>query len=321
MPPATSITPKPVYALVGPDSFLQMVKLREILAALPDDVQRTDVDGERAELAEVLDECRSFAMFGGGKLVVVRNADDFITRYRESLEDYCNAPSDSATLVLRCATLPKNVRLYKAIAKTGAVFECAPPAQAGLARWLVDHARSAHRAAIAPDAAAQLADLIGPDLGKLDTELAKLALAADGKMIGAQHIGQAVVFQREQKMWEMTNALAAGDPAEALRRWRHLLASDPSSEFRAVTWLGMWLENVRKAIALRRSGVNPAQIAAQLRIFPRELQAPFMKTAERLGDAGSTRALNLLAEIDRQSKSGVGEAATNVERFILQVGM
>src|SRR5690349_17267691 len=108
MPPAAaSAAPKPVYALVGPDSFLQLVKLREILSLLPPDVQRTDADGERAELAEVLDECRSFAMFGGGKLVVVRNADDFITKYREQLEDYCNAPSDSATLVLRCASLPK----------------------------------------------------------------------------------------------------------------------------------------------------------------------------------------------------------------------
>lgn len=310
---------KPVYALVGSDSFLQLLKLREILALLPSDVQRTDVDGERAELAEVLDECRSFAMFGGGKIVVVRNADDFISRFRESLEDYCAKPSDSATLVLRCETLPKNQRIYKAIAKSGQVEECTPPSDRALAKWITDHAKT-HRVQIAPQAAEQLADLIGPDLGKLDTELAKLALAADGKTIQPQHIGQAVVFQREQKMWDMTNALAAGDPAEALRRWRHLLSTEPSSEFRAVTWLGMWLENVRKALAMKRQGMNAAAIAQQLRLWPREIQQPFFKTAEELGEAGVARALDLLAEVDRNSKSGVGEAATNVERFILEVG-
>src|SRR4051794_36438883 len=98
---------KPVYALVGSDAFLQTQKLREILAMLPKDAARIDVDGERAELADVLDELRSFAMFGGGKVVVVENGDEFITRFREQLESYCEHPADSATLVLRVNSLPR----------------------------------------------------------------------------------------------------------------------------------------------------------------------------------------------------------------------
>lgn len=312
---------KPVYALVGKDSFLQLLKLRDILALLPKDVQRTDLDGEKAELAAVLDECRSFAMFGGGKLVVVRNGDEFISRFREQLEEYCTKPADSATLILRCESLPKNQRIYKAIGKGGEVIECEPPSERMLGKWITDHAKSAHRVQIAPQAAEQLAQLIGADLGKLDTEIAKLALLADGKTIQPQHIAEVVTFQREQKMWDMTNALATGQTAEALRRWRHLLSSEPSNEFRAVTWLGIWLENVRKALAMKRQGMNPFAIAQQLKIWPRENVQPFFKTAEELGEAGVARALNLLATVDRQSKSGVGEAATNVERFILELAV
>jgi hypothetical protein len=33
------------------------------------------------------------------------------------------------------------------------------------------------------------------------------------------------------------------------------------------------------------------------------------------------KAIDLLAEIDRQSKSGVGDAAENVERFLLSVSL
>src|SRR5690242_12529939 len=117
---------KPVYALVGTDAFLQTQRLREVVAQLPRDAARIDVDGERAELADVLDELRSFAMFGGGKVVVVGNGDEFITRFREQLEDYCADPSNSATLVLRVTTLPKNQRIYKAISKTGEVVTCEP---------------------------------------------------------------------------------------------------------------------------------------------------------------------------------------------------
>src|SRR5688500_10614226 len=119
--------PLPVYALVGPDPFLQLLKLGEVLRGLPGDAQRVDADGERAELAEVLDELRSFAMFGGGKVVVVRDADAFITRFREPLEEYVAAPSDSATLVLRLASLPRSQRIYKAIDKVGKVEDCTPP--------------------------------------------------------------------------------------------------------------------------------------------------------------------------------------------------
>ena len=46
----------------------------------------------------------------------------------------------------------------------------------------------------------------------------------------------------------------------------------------------------------------------------------FVQTAEQMGDDGLYRALNLLVEVDRQSKSGVGDAAENVERFLLTVG-
>lgn len=320
MPPAaTPATLKSVYALVGSDPFVHLQKLKQVLALLPADVQRTDADGERAELADVLDECRSFAMFGGGKLVVVRSADDFISRFREQLEEYCAKPADSATLVLRVNALPSNQRIYKIIQKSGQIEDCNAPKD--VRRWIGDHARTAQKVQITPEAADLLADLIGNDLGRLDTELAKLALATDGKPIRPEHVGQAVAFQREQKMWEMTNALASGDTAEALKRWRQLLSSDPSSEFRAVTWLGIWLENVRKALALRKGGTSPAQIPGMLKIWPRELQGPFMKTAEKLGDRGVARALDLLAEVDRQSKSGVGEAATNVERFMLELAV
>jgi len=309
---------KPVYALVGSDAFVQLQKLKEILAQLPADAQRVDADGERAELSEVLDELRSFAMFGSGKLVVLRNADAFITRFREQLEDYVAKPSDSATLILRLESLPSNQRIYKAIAKVGVIEKCDPPKD--LAQWAIQHAKAAHGVGLAPDAARLLVDLVGQELGRIDTELAKLALATNGKTIQPDDVAGGVAFQRERQMWDMTNELACGRTAEALRRWRQLIQMDSSTEFRAVTWLGMWLENVRKAIAMKKKGMQTFAIAQQLRIWPKDIQGPFFQTADALGERGAARATDLLADIDLRSKSGIGDAASNVERFILEIG-
>ena len=91
---------------------------------------------------------------------------------------------------------------------------------------------------------------IGDDLGRLDNELAKLALSAKGGKIAAEQIADGVAFQRERQMSELTNAVAAGRPAEAIKRWRQLVRLDPSTEFRAVTWLAIWLSNIRKALAI-----------------------------------------------------------------------
>jgi DNA polymerase III delta subunit len=309
--------PKPIYALVGPDPFLQLQHVAEIVASLGPGANRVDVDGERADLADVLDEVRSFSLFGSGKVVVVQSADALITRFREQLENYVLKPSDSAVLVLRLAALPATQRIAKAIAKTGVIIPCTPPKD--LAKWITERARSTHALKVGPDVARLLADYVGDDLARLDNELAKLALTITGDEAKPQDVMAGVAYQREQELSEMVNALAAGKVTDALRRWRRLLQTDSSAEFRAVTWLSMWLNNVRKALALRKSGTPAAAIPGIIRLWPREIHAPFLQTAWAVGDRGVRIGTDLLATIDRQSKSGVGDAAANVERFLLDV--
>jgi DNA polymerase III delta subunit len=300
---------KPVYALVGPDLFLQLDKLAELLRQGGPDVQRIDVEGEAAQLGEVLDELRSFAMFSSAKAVVVRNADAFITRYREQLEEYINKASPGSTLVLRADSLRKDTRIYKLTIKAGQVFDCNPPKD--VTSWIVQRAKSAHRLTVRPDAARVLLDLVGDDLGRLDNELAKLALQTDSPAaaVDASSIQRTVAFQREQEIYEMTNALAVGDVKEAVRRWRALTQLDTSAEFRAVTWLGIWLEDVRAFLT------SPGGFKNFWRY--KERFEPFKRNANALGTAGVARLIDLLAECDRRSKSGLGEAAGNVERFLL----
>jgi DNA polymerase-3 subunit delta len=300
---------KPVYALVGEDSFLQMERLAQILRQAPSDATRIDVDGERAELADVFDELRSFAMFGGSKLVVMRNADDFISRFREQLEDYLEHPSTSATLVMRVKSLPGNQRVGKMVAKVGAVEKCEPPKEFELPGWIAQRAKAVHKITLSPDATRLLADRIGADLGRLDNELAKLAISSDSDKVEVKDIAQSVAFQREQEMWDMTNELALGRPAEALKRWRQLVQLDPTSEFRAVTWLTMWLEEV--GLILNNGNTS------KLNWKYRDRLPQVIKNAKTMGKDRYVRAVDLLAEVDKRAKSGLGDASENVERFIV----
>lgn len=305
-----------VYAIVGEDSFLQLQKLRSIIESLPPDVQRVDFDGATAELAEVLDELRLYAMFGGAKVVVLRNADEFVSRFREHVEDYLQHPAENSVFVLRFNTLPKTQRVYKFIDKAGKVEHCEKPTQAALPAWIQKHAASAYSLAVQSEAAAMLADLIGDNLGRLDTELAKLAITINPPAkLTAADVANLITFGREQEMWELTNALAQGNSTEAMKRWRQLMQTDPSSEFRATTWLTLWLEDVRYAISAKQSGerADPRKLWR----YKGDQLRHFLANCDRLGPVGLQRAVDRLAEMDRNSKTGVGVASTNVERFIL----
>lgn len=314
--------PVPVYALIGADPFLQGEALREILEAMPEDVQRADLDGATIEPADVFDELRSFAMFGGSRVVVVRDAEQFITKHRESVENYLAEPSTQNVLVLRCASLPKNQKVYKLADKAGQIVVCEPPKQNQLPKWLIDRARTAHNLKLDSAAANLLADLIGVDLGSLDNELAKLALATptsnDGR-VTADLISGGVAFRREQQMWTLTDALTRGDVAGALTIWRQLLATDDSAEFRAVTWLGLWLEKAGGALRMKRQGRRPFDIAKEMKIWPAQNVEPLLRTAETLGPRGIREATDALAELDFRTKTGLGDAKRAAERFIVSV--
>ncbi len=308
---------KPVYALVGSDVFLQLQKQTEILQEASADAQRIDIDGERAELAEVLDELRSFAMFGGHKLVIVRDADDFVSRFREPLEKYLASPVDSATLVLRCEVLQKNTRIYKLIDKLGGVCVCEPPRE--LMGWITNRARTAHGITLTVETSRLLADLVGNDLGRLDNEMAKLAISAKTSRITPEDISGSIAFQKELEMAELTNALTAGNAEEAVRRWRHLIQLDPASEYRVFTWLAIWLVGVQKALRMKKQGRGNMDICQEAKIWKHELKEPFIRTIVKLGEEGAEKALAQLAEVEYQSKTGVGDAAENVERFLLSL--
>lgn len=307
---------KPVHALVGAELLLQLETLAELLRIAPHDVQRVDFEGETAELSDVLDEVRSFAMFSSRKIVIVRDADEFVSRFREPLEAYVAKPTAESSLVLRLASLPTNQRIYKAIAANGQIHNCSTPKD--ITTWILQRARNTHKLTLTPDAATVLLDLVGTDLCRLDNELAKLALHTDGK-INPAAIEQTVSFQREQEMWHLTDALGTGNIHEAIHRWRHLVQLNSSAEFRAVTWLGLWLEKVRKALIMKRQGLSEYAIAKDLKIWPASQQKAFFQTAAAIGETGVARLINLLAELDYRSKSGLGDMTQNVERFILSL--
>lgn len=229
--PAEKHPPRPVSAIYGDESFLRrqsLLKLREaVLGRDEGDFSFSAFEGDKAELRDVLDELATMAMFGGVKrLVVVEQADGFVSRYRQQLEDYVFRPSRTGVLVLDLDSFPANTRLYKLIVSDGLAIDCGAPAEARLTKWLVDWAKQRHNVQLSPSAADALVELIGPELGLLDQEIAKLAISlGEGQRITPELVARYVGGWRAKTAWEMLDAALDGKVPEAMRQLDRLLAS------------------------------------------------------------------------------------------------
>ena len=271
--------PRPVSAIFGNESFLRrqaLAKLREaVLGRDEGSFSFTAFEGDNAELRRVLDELATVAMFGGVKrLVVVEQADDFVSRYRQQLEEYVQRPSRTGVLVLELDSLPANTRLYKLISADGLAIDCGAPPEAQLTKWLVDWAKRRHALQLSLPAAEVLVELVGRELGLLDQELAKLAVAPiDGKRITPELLSRFVGGWRAKTVWQMLDSALEGNVADAMLQLDRLLASGEQPlgilgqisaslrRFAASTRLVLQAEAAGRRIAisqaLQQAGVKP----------------------------------------------------------------
>jgi DNA polymerase-3 subunit delta len=223
--------PKPVCVAFGDELFLRrqvLLGLRHaVLSGDEGDFSLTTFEGRTAEFRVVVEELTTMAMFGGQRLVVVDEADEFVTRFRELLEDYVARPGRSGILLLDLKSWPATTRLYKAVDAKGLAVDCSSPPVAKLARWLSEWAKQTHKVQLSSNAADMLIELVGPELGLLDQELAKLALmTADDKKVTPEMIQKQVGGWRAKTTWEMLDLVLDGNVPEAMRQIDRLLANN-----------------------------------------------------------------------------------------------
>ena len=220
-----------VCVLFGDESFLKRQVLgqlkEQVLSGEDAEFSVTAFSGRETMLRDVFDALSTRALFGGGRhLVIVEEADEFVSQNRPALEDYAARSKPVSLLVLEVKLWPSSTRLYKALAESGLQIECKFPAPARLLKWLTGWSQQQHRARLEPAAAELLLENVEPEMGLLDQELAKLAsLAGEGGLITADRVHEVVGGWRAKTAWDMLDAALSGDTRTALVQLDRLLLS------------------------------------------------------------------------------------------------
>jgi DNA polymerase III subunit delta len=284
--------------------------------------------GKAVQLREVLDSLCTVTLFGSGpRLVIVHEADPFVTQYRSQLEDYVARPAKGGVLVLEVKTWPANTRLAKAVAADGVTMECKSPTESQAKKWLVEHAKLKHGVRLEQTAVDMLQQLVPPELGILVQEITKLSLMGDERrVIDVELVQNNVGGWRARTIWDMVDAAADGRAADALAQLDRLITAGEKPHG-LLPQLASSLRRFSTAMELiefaesNRRRLLPRDALAQAGVLPFKL-----RDAERqLRQIGRARAAHiadwlLAADLAMKGHNSSDEKArTEIERLFVRL--
>jgi DNA polymerase-3 subunit delta len=279
--------------------------------------------GEKLDFSTARNELETLPFLAPTRVVIVEDADAFVTANRPALEAYVARPSSVGVLVLDVETFPDNTKLAKALPDAAKIACKSPPPYKlhDLQPWLVGWARSAHKKKLAADAAEVLLELVGPSMGLLDQELGKLAVAVGAKPdIMADDVERLVGRSKAADVFRILDAIGEGKPGEALSILEELFSEgeDPTA-IMARLWGS--LRNLAAVARLTAEGhsLGPAMDAVKVPKWDK-IRRGFEKQLKHLGRRRLDKLTDCLVELNFGLKGGCAlPERVQVERLIVML--
>jgi DNA polymerase-3 subunit delta len=316
---------QPVYALVGDEDFLKRRSREAILSmALGETDPAFAVSvytGDKLDFSTARNDLDTLPFLSPCRVVVVENADPFVTNHRPELEKYVAKPSAAGVLILDVKTFPETTKLAKALPDAAKVA-CKAPYVEKLPGWAVGWAKSAYKKALTHEAAELLVELVGPAMGLIDQEIEKLAVSLGKKpTIEADDVDRLVGRSKSADVFRIMDAIGEGKPAAALGILESLFAEgqDPMAVLGGLTFQLRKLAAVGRMHLQEGQALGPAMDAAGV---PRweKARTSFERQLKWLGRRRLERLTEWLVEINLGLKGGNPlPGQVQVERLIVKL--
>ena len=213
---------KPIYFLMGEEPYY-IDKISEyidknVLAEEEKGFNQMVLYGRDVSIDDIVANAKRFPMMADKQVVIVKEAQE-LSRTIEKLVTYAENPQPSTVLVVcyKYKKIDKRKKLYKAVSKSGVIFESKKLYENQVADW-INRVLAGSKYAIEPKAALMLVEFLGTYLGKINNELEKLKLIIpSGSQITAHHIEENIGISKEFNNFELRKAIGVRDSIKAHR--------------------------------------------------------------------------------------------------------
>jgi len=257
------------------------------------------------------------SLFGGGRVVVVEEAEALDGPARAAVLALAADPSPATAVVLRAVAPGRQAKFFKDVQPHAAVVQVAKLRPSERASWLRAEVRRLGRKADEA-AVAALVDTVGQDLRELAGAVAKLHVAVPPPaVLTAGHVAEFLAQTADRGIFELTDAVFAADAATALDRLDALL--DQGED--AIRLLGFLASQLRLLLRVAdHPGVPAAEVARLVGGGTRDWQVErARRQIRRFHPEDLRRALDLIAEADFEIRNGSASQRLLLELVISRV--
>lgn len=315
-----------VYVLV--EDFVRALRNRVFPPGSPAvDFNLETFVGERASVDEVLGAAETLPAFAPRRLVLVFQAEGLLKTRKggeadiDRLVAYLERPATTATLALVASERwDRRSKLYKAFEKHGELARFEEPKEGEITRILGDRAK-ALGADIEPEAARAIVGCVGADLSAALAALERLILfvgPGSATPIRKDDVEVVLALVREENVFELVEAIAAGDAARAARGIARIFGDrreqPEGTALRLLALMARQYRHLVKAKAAADLRIPSSQLPSVLGVPP--FVADKVRQQASSGDiARFARGLASIATTDRSVKGGSLRAEAAVERL------
>ncbi|SDR66069.1 DNA polymerase III subunit delta [Gramella sp. MAR_2010_147] len=305
---------KPIYFLMGEEPYyidrISDFIEENVLSEEERGFNQMLIYGRDTNIDEIVSNAKRYPMMAERQVVIVKEAQD-LSRTIEKLVDYAENPQPTTVLVVcyKYKKIDKRKKLYKAVNKTGVIFEGKRLYENQVGDWITRNLKS-RGYSISPKASQMLVEFLGTDLGKIDNELEKLQLICPaGTVISPEIIEENIGISKDFNNFELRKAIGEKDSLRA-HRIINYFSQNPKDNPMVVTisLLFSYFSQI-----LQYHGLNDKSkgvVAKQLKVSP-YFVSDYVTAARNYPMKKVSHAISLLQETDVKSK-GVG--ATNISQ-------
>nr|WP_221184985.1 DNA polymerase III subunit delta [Mesoflavibacter zeaxanthinifaciens] len=296
---------KPIYLLMGEEPYY-IDKISEfieetILTEEERGFNQMVLYGRDVAVEDIVSNAKRFPMMAERQVVIVKEAQD-LSRTFDKLDDYAKNPQPSTVLVLcyKYKTVDKRKAVYKAIKKSGVVFESKKLYDNQVPDW-IKRVLSPKGYTITPKASQLLVEFLGTDLGKINNELEKLQIVLPkNTQITPEHIEENIGISKDYNNFELRKAIGARDSVKAFKIVQYF-ADNPKDNPMVVT-VALLFNFFSQLLQLHgMNDKNPRSVASALRVNPYFVNE-YLDAARNFPMRKVSQVVALLREFDVKSK-------------------
>ncbi len=311
------------YTIMGDDSYLIQEASEAIKNHFFAEGQGSDFNYDCCYVSEtkainIADIIETLPMMAPHRLVVVKEAHLLKDGDWQIFEEtFAKGLLKTVVVFIFESKADKRKKFFKWLSTSTSIVELKTPYDNQIPAW-IHYMAGQQSLKLDQSAALQLLHLVGANLSELNNEIVKLKTyyASEDRALFIDDILKVVSKKRIENVFDLTNAVGAGDKAQSLYYLEQLIEQG-QNEIGVLSLIARHMRILKKLLEGQAQNLSQKQLSAKVGVSPYFL-AEYLNQSKRWTVSKIEEVFDLMLDTDKALKSSPVSSKIWLENFIIQ---